>query len=64
MAGSRMVMCWLFVQFVELYCVKSAPERFAIKQLELAERRYQTSVRTFVMAKRLDLQLQQFSGEN
>ena len=58
MAASRVVSCWLFTQFLELRFLKSPLEGNGVKPLEQAERRYQSAMRTYAMARRLDLQLQ------
>jgi len=58
MAASRVVITWLFAQLLDLRALESPEELRSIKQLEQAERRYQTAMRTFCMARQADLQLQ------
>ena len=59
MAASRVVATWTFAQFLELRVLDSLDEPHVVKQLEQAERRYQSAMRTYALAKRLDLQMQQ-----
>lgn len=64
MAVSRVVMCWLFAQFLELRALDSPNELRSIKQLEQAERRYQVAMRTYGMARQLDVRLQQLAQQS
>jgi hypothetical protein len=64
MAASRVVATWMFTQFLELRVLNSLDEPRVVKQLEHAERRCQIAMRTYLMAKRLDLQTQQAAERN
>ena len=70
MAASRVVTCWMFTQALELRVLESSNNRWPMKELELAERRYQSAMRTYGQARQLDLQLQRLrmqvngSGQN
>jgi hypothetical protein len=61
MAASRLTITWLFVQFLELRTLESPDRLHSIKQLEQAERRYQVAMRTYGLARHLDLQLQRLA---
>lgn len=63
MAASRVVMCWMFCQFLELRALEDPQDLRCIKQLEQAERRYQVAMRTFQMARHADLQLQRLAQQ-
>lgn len=63
MAASRVVMCWLFCQFLELRSLADPEDLRCIKQLEQAERRYQVAMRTFQMARHADVQLQRLTQQ-
>ena len=54
MAASRLLACWQVAQYVELRFLESPMERDWGKRLEQSQRRYESAMRTFVMAKRLD----------
>jgi hypothetical protein len=58
MAASRLLACWQVAQFVELRFLESPMEGNGVKRLEQSQRRYESAMRTFVMSKRLDAQLQ------
>lgn len=64
MAASRVVMCWMFCQFLELRALEDPQDLRCIKQLEQAERRYQVAMRTFQMARHADLQLQRLAQQS
>jgi hypothetical protein len=63
LAASRLLACWQVAQYVELRFLESPMERDWGKRLEQSQRRYESAMRTYVMAKRLDLQLQQAAAE-
>jgi hypothetical protein len=63
MAASRVVMCWMFCQFLELRALEDPQDLRCVKQLEQAERRYQVAMRTFQMARHADLQLQRLAQQ-
>jgi hypothetical protein len=63
MAASRVVMCWMFCQLLELHALEDPQDLRCIKQLEQSERRYQVAMRTFQMARHADLQLQRLAQQ-
>jgi len=63
MAASRVVMCWMFCQFLELRALEDRQDLRCVKQLEQSERRYQVAMRTFQMARHADLQLQRLAQQ-
>jgi hypothetical protein len=56
MAASRVVACWMFTQFLDLRALESPRDNWSTRQLQ-AERRYQTAMRTFCLARQADVQL-------
>jgi hypothetical protein len=58
-AASRVVATFMFAQLLELRSLQAPEELRCIKQLEQAERRFHVAMRTFLMAKRSELQLSQ-----
>ena len=59
MAISRLVSCWVYCQLVELMAAKHPHDPGVTKRLLQAERRYAAAMRTFALAKQLEMQLTQ-----
>src|SRR5207253_10655553 len=62
LSASRVVACWLFAQFLDLRALESPHENWCLRQLQ-GERRYQSAMRTFCLARQADVQLQRLQQQ-
>jgi hypothetical protein len=63
LAASRAVTCWLFCEFTDLRAVKAPDDCRSGKERQRAQQSFESAMRTFILARKADLELERTAGK-